>query len=506
MQVAQVFKNSTDLLDTTVVVNGWVKTCRKQSGLVFIELNDGTTQKGLQIVAAEYKVDNFNGLSCITTGTSIQATGTLTKSPAKGQLVEMSATNIKIYQICPGDFPMQKVGLPLEFLRENLHLRHRTNRLRAVFKVKSIIEKAIHDFFTERNYTLVDLPILTTNACEGGCQPLLVTSLLNEGTVSSIPRKTNHQVAEEFMRECNKTGDGFFGGMAYSDTIKEPIVSTNKIDFSKDFFDNPVYLTVSNQLHLECFAHGMGPVYTFTPATRGEPSQSTKHLATFSMLEAEFCFGELSNNIDISESCIKFCIKKALECEDEMAMLDKACGGKLLPKLQLLASEPFERISHRNAIGLLRETHCHAPFQEEPLYAGDLTGEHERWLVAHFGKPVVVMYYPKKVKAFYMPVHHSEEIDGVKIEYVDCYDLLMDIGEVVGGSQRIWSESELISRMTELEIDPAHLSWYVDLRRYGSAPHGGFGLGLERLVAVITGMDNVKDCTSFPITIHHCKF
>lgn len=231
---------------------------------------------------------------------------------------------------------------------------------------------------------------------------------------------------------------------------------------------------------------------------------TTKHLATFSMLEWEFCFGILDDNIGIAESLIQYCAKQILDkCSEEVAMLERN-DPSIKDKLEKIAAEPFQRINHLDAIKLLKEQHAMIPFTEEPRFDGDLTGEYERWLVRHFGKPVVVMRYPKVVKAFYMPVYETKEIDGINIEYVDCFDLLMDIGEVVGGSQRIWNEIELVKRMQEIGMDPKHLDWYVDLRRYGSVPHGGAGLGIERLTAALTGMTNVKDCISFPITIHSC--
>ncbi|XWV24508.1 asparaginyl t-RNA synthetase [Tupanvirus deep ocean] len=488
MQIAEIFKSYTVLLGQEVTTAGWVKTCRDQNQMIFVHLSDGTTQQTLQVIALPEFINNFKELSVITTGTSISVTGVLVKSPAKGQLFELSARSVIIHQICPGTFPFQKVGLPMEFMRTFPHLRHRSNIMRAVFSVKSVIMKSIHDFFVERNYCLVDLPILTTNACEGGCQPLQVTSLIDSGKISDIPVITKDVIT---------MGDDKNG--VISNSVRT--IKTNDIDFKKDFFDNPVYLTVSNQLHLECFAHGLGYVYTITPATRGEPSQSTKHLAHFNMLEWEFCFGELDDNIELAEQCIKYCAAQVLEkSQKELDILNKAAENKLIEKLVKIVTEPFARISHREAVTLLRDVHLKIPFVDEPQYAGDLSGEHERYLVKHFGKPVVVMRYPKAVKAFYMPVHHTIET----IEYVDCFDLLMDIGEVVGGSQRIWSESDLLQRMAELGIDSKHLDWYLDLRRYGSVPHGGAGLGIERLVATLTGTSNVKDCISFPLTVHHC--
>lgn len=482
MQIIEIFKSYETLIDSEIEVSGWVKTCRDQKEMIFIHLSDGTTQKTLQVIIKPENIclDKYRG---ITTGTSLTIKGFVVKSPAKGQLFEISATEIKYCHICPHDFPFQKIGLSTEYMRNYPHLRHRSNAMRAVFAVKSLVMKSIHDYFSNKNFCYVDLPVLTTNACEGGCQPLQVTSLIDSGNITDIP-------------------------VVSVETTENNIISstqTSEIDFKKDFFGNKVYLTVSNQLHLECFAHGLGYVYTITPATRGEPSQSTKHLAYFNMLEAEFCFGDLSDNIDLAENCIKYCVNQVMtKYPEELAVLSMASDKKLIEKLGKISTEPFVRIKHQDAITLLKENHSSEKFADVPEFTGDLSGEHERFLVRHFGKPVVVMQYPKNVKAFYMPVVSTAEHDGELVEYVDCFDLLMDIGEVVGGSQRISDETELTNRMTELGIDTKHLDWYVSLRRFGTVPHGGFGIGIERLVAVITGMTNVKDCISFPITVHHC--
>lgn len=490
MLITKIHKDYQKLLGTHISVNGWVKTMRNQKQPIFISISDGSSDKFLQIIASSDKLTNMDLIAKITTGSSINVTGTLIESPGSGQLFEIMASEIKIYQICDSTFPLQKVGLSLEFMRTKAHQRHRSNVIRAVAVVKSNIMSSFKDYYRDNNYTHIDLPVLTTNACESGCQPLQVTSLINNGKISSIPVQTD-------AADC--------------------------IDFTQDFFNNPVYMTVSNQLHLECFAHGLGRVWTITQATRGEPSQTTKHLACFNMLEAEFCFGDLSDNITVAESCIKYCVQQALlKCPGEMGILAYAAvptdkNGKkpklepnakypLITKLEKIINEPFIRITHQDAITLLLKIHATKPFNNTPEYSGDLSGEHEMFLVQHFNHPVIVMYYPKAVKAFYMPVHHMVKIDDKTIEYVDCFDLLMDIGEVVGGSQRIWNEADLISRMEEVSIDHKHLNWYVDLRRHGSVPHGGFGLGIERLTAVITGMANVKDCISFPITLHHCTY
>lgn len=489
MKICEILKDDYQYSTTEQLkVNGWIKTCRDQKAIIFIAICDGSSQKTLQIVCDSKIIDNFDEVKQLTTGSSISVIGKLVQSPAKGQTLELIAEKISIYQKCPSTFPIQKTGLSLDFLRTLPHLRHRTNMIGAVFSVKSVIMKSIHDYFMERKFKYVDLPILTTNACEGGCQPLQVTSLLNDIEVDQIPTIKIEQKDSK--------------GQVIS---SEP---SKKIDYKKDFFDTAVYLTVSNQLHLECFAHGLGAVYTITPASRGEPTQTTKHLATFSMLEYEFCFCDLSDNIDLSEGLIKYCAYMVLEnCKAEIELLDIHAEKKLISKLQALVLEPFIRISHRDVIKLLTEIHQVTPFDELPGFSDDISGEHERFLVKHFGKPVVVMKYPKKVKSFYMPVcERVTEEDGSITEYVDCFDLLTDIGETVGGSQRIWHEKELVDRMTELGIDTEHLDWYVQLRRYGSVPHGGVGVGIERLVACLTGISNVKDCTAFPITIHHCTY
>nr|WBF70531.1 hypothetical protein [Megavirus caiporensis] len=472
MQIINILEKYEDHLNQIIETNGWIKTCRKQKQMLFIHITDGTSQNTLQIIVSPEFINNLDELNNLTTGTSIKVIGKLIASPAKGQHVELMAYNIIIYQQCDLSFPLQKVGLSLDFQRTIPHLRHRTNIMRAIFTIKSKVLSSIHKFFEDKNYLYIDIPALTINACEGGCQPLQVTSLLNKGNIENIP----------------------------------VTLDKSQIDYTQDFFNKPVYLTVSNQLHLECFAHGLGYVYTITPATRGEPSQSNKHLAHFSMLEVESCFGNLKDNINVAENCIKYCTTQILEkCKNELSVLSFS-NKTLLSKLNNIVTQDFIRISHKDAVTLLRQKHEEKSFMEEPKYQNDLSGEHEKYLVQYFNNPVVVTHYPKNVKAFYMPVSHSETIDDKIIEYVDCFDLLMDIGETIGGSQRIWKEKELIDRMTELNIDQKHLKWYVDLRKYGSVPHGGFGLGMERLVAVLTGMANIKDCTSFPITINHCQY
>lgn len=490
LHIAEIFRDHVPLLDTVVGVKGWVKTCRDQKNMIFIHLSDGTDQRTLQVIADPALVKDvaMRDLAAITTGTSLHVRGILVKSPAKGQAFELSAREVVIDQICPVTFPFQKTGLTMEFMRGYPHLRQRSNIMRAVFKLRSVVTMAIHEFLQRRDYIFLDIPVITTNACEGGCQPLQVTSLLVDGKASKIPTKTIPRVTDPLT------------GLVTVETI------TDDIDFKKDFFCQPVYLTVSNQLHLEALMHGLGYVYTMTPASRGEPSQTTKHLAHFTMMEYEGIFDSLSENIDTIESLMKYCAQKVLtDCVEELRVLAFATPG-LVEKLKKMVAEPFVRIQHRDAVRLLKKMHTETPFSEMPEFAGDLSGEMERALVRHFAQPVVVMCYPKAVKAFYMPVDHVVEEDGTKIEYVACYDLLTDIGETVGGSQRITDEAELVARMRAQGMDPSHLDWYVQLRRYGTISHGGCGLGVERFIAYLAGLASVQDACTYPITVKHCTY
>lgn len=471
MLITEIFRDADSLIGTDITVSGWVKTARAQKKMIFLQVSDGTSADLQCVISSD--AANFDALTKITTGSSVKVTGKLSQSPGKGQAFELVSSLTEIYQICDHSFPLQKVDLTAEHLRKFCHLRQRTNIQRSIMAIGSKVAFKFQQWFVEKDFTLVQLPIISQNSCEGGCQPLQVTSLLEKQTRSQIPTRNG----------------------------------TDTIDFSKDFFDKSIYLSVSNQLPLECMAHGLTRVLTMTPATRGEPSQTTKHLAHFVMPEIEACFTVLDDTIGFAEQSIKYCVQSVLkDCQTEIAYLDNVCGKTLVAKLDKISTVPFVRIEHRDAITLLQDIHKTVPFVDYPSYDGDLSGEHERCLVKHFDHPVIVMRYPKKVKAFYMPVCRSDEIDGQTIEYVECFDLLMDIGEVVGGSQRIWKLDELDARMIETGIDPNSMDWYRDLRKYGSVPHGGFGIGLERLVAVISGQTNVKDCTAFPCTIHHCDY
>jgi asparaginyl-tRNA synthetase len=459
------------LLNANVVVGGWVKSARSQKTLMFVMLNDGSSQHNLQLIIN----DTLVGDMIVNTGSSLSVRGTIVKSIGAGQNVELLVDAIEYSYTCLADYPFQKAGLPMDFVRQFSHLKVRTNTVRAVMVVKSQILKATHRFFDELDYHLVMLPMITTNACESGCQPLQVTSMLNQ-----------------------------FGSKVPT------LVGGSDIDYQRDFFKKPAYLTVSNQLHLEAVAHGLGKVYTLTNAVRGEASMTSKHLAEFTMLEWEFCFGDLKNNMDMAEAYIKYVIRHILiKCADEMNFLDKIAskpgtGLGLIDRLKELMECQFVRMTHHDAVLKLRDAHNVKAFEVEPKFDEDLSGEHEKYLVDMITKrPTFVLYYPSKVKAFYMPeVKQSQD----SVERVDCFDLLAPkVGELVGGSQRICDYFDLVDKMNRMKMNVAELEWYVSSRRFGSVVHGGAGLGMDRFVMLATGMDNIRDTVMYPRTVGMCE-
>jgi asparaginyl-tRNA synthetase len=481
--------NLKGLLNKEFTINGWIRSMRQNSKtLAFVSLYDGSYQETLQIVfhTENDKDKTFESLFSVgQTGVSISATGIIIESEG-GQPFEMQANKVHIFGIVADKYPMakSKKALSMEFLREQQHLRVRTNTFGALARIRSELIIAMHHFFHSSSFTFVDLPFITESECEGGANPLQVTTLLTDKR-SDIPT---------------------------INTPKELVIpASEEIDYTKDFFGKKVYLTVSAQLHLETYACALTNVYTMTRAFRGEPSNSTRHLAELNMLEWETCFTSLENNIDIAESFIKHCIGHVLEhCMPEMAFFDKIVRPGLIKELQAMYAEAFIKTTHEEAITLLRQhvEQGKVKFNSEPKYDDDLANEHEKYLVHIYGKPCVVRYYPKPVKAFYMPVVKEKEtkIGDKVIERVNCYDLLTRIGELVGGSQRIDNYDELVARMDELKMNKTQLDWYLDLRRYGSVPHGGAGIGFERLVMLLTGIDNIRDTVPFYRTVKDCKY
>ena len=446
---------------------------------MFIVIGDGTSVKTLQAVCEKGGEYNYEEVKECSPGSSICVKGKIVESPVNKENIEMQVEKVEIYGkvVQKDQYPIGKTKLPLEYLRSIPHMRPRTNTFVAISKIKSSIFQATYKFFNENGFTHVDLPVLTENECESGCQTLQVTHLLEKGSVKEIPCKTKDNTK--------------------SDTI----------DFSQDYFGKKVSLTVSAQLHLETYACALSKCFTITRAFRGEKSLTNHHLCEFNMVEWESCFITLKDNIKIAEDYIKYCLKYVIDNNtDDIDFLQNHHKSNLYEKLINVINKPFVITSHHDAILQLQE-HVKqglVTFTHEPLLTDDLAKEHEKYITdkLYDNSIVVVCYFPKAVKAFYMPV-----IDSSSVPRVDCFDILIPgVGETVGGSMRETDYTILLNRMLELNIDPSCLDFYLDLRKYGTVPHGGAGLGLERLIQFITGMDNIRDVISYPRTYKSCQF
>ncbi|HET6514493.1 MAG TPA: asparagine--tRNA ligase [Thermodesulfovibrionales bacterium] len=442
-----------------VTVCGWVRTRRESKDFAFIALNDGSTQETLQLVIPG-DTPAFRELHRCNTGAAIRARGILKESPAKGQKIEVEASEIEVIgEADPDQYPLQKKGHTLEFLREIGHLRPRTNTFGAIFRLRNILASAVHDFFQGRGFFWVHTPIITASDCEGAGELFSVTSL----DLESLPRK----------------GDG-------------------DIDFGRDFFGKRAFLTVSGQLEAEFLALSLGNVYTFGPTFRAENSNTSRHLSEFWMIEPEMAFADLRDDMQLAEDFFRFLCARAVEKgEKELAFLEKQYKKVSVEELRKLAETPFVHTSYTDAIEELKRSGEH--FEFPAAWGSDLQSEHERYLTDRvFHGPVIVTDYPKEIKAFYMRMN----ADGRTVAAMDL--LVPKIGEIIGGSQREERLGVLQARMEETGVPIESLQWYLDLRRFGSAPHAGFGLGFERLVQYITGMGNIRDvipCPRAPQTI-----
>lgn len=458
--------NDTDI-GKVITVAGWIDTIRKQKKLLFIKLSDSATSRllPLQII-----FDSDDILSKVHAGSAIVVKGLLVSSIGAGQKVELQGQQYYItgdIGTDPDHYPLAGTSIVPEYLRDLPELECKTKLKSAIYKVRAETMSFLKDFFTRERYTQVDMPLITMSECEGGCQPMQATLLLTSGKIADIPTK-----------------DGV-------------------VDFTKDFFKAKASLTVSAQLELETQLP-LGNVWTVTRAVRGEPSQTSRHLCEFSMIEIEKRFSRSAVDImDISEKCIKECITYILyHFSTQMDFLDKFYKKDHIVKLYGYTSKPFIRITHAQAVTMLIEDSQQSlvTFTELPRYDEDMGSEHEKYLAdVKFKHPVIVMRYPKAVKAFYMPVLIETEEESHGVEHVDSFDILVPgVGELVGGSQRIHKEDELIKRIDDLGLDKEPLQFYINLRKYGSVPHGGMGMGFERLIAFITGADSVKDVVCFP--------
>ena len=461
LEIKKLFDSPESYADQSVTVCGWVKTLRDSKAIGFIELNDGSCFKGVQIVFEAAKLDNYKDIAKLNVGSAVKVTGKLILTPQANQPFEINADEISVEALSTPDYPLQKKRHSLEFLRTIAHLRPRTNTFNAVFRIRSVAAYAIHKFFIDQGFVYAHTPLISCSDCEGAGEMFKVTTL----DLENVP----------------KTEDG-------------------KVDFSEDFFQKPAYLTVSGQLQAETMALAFGKVYTFGPTFRAEKSYTQRHAAEFWMIEPEMAFAELSDDMDVAEGMIKYVINYVLEnCPQELEFLNKFVDKELIERLTAVANSDFGRVTYTDAVKMLEEHNDE--FEYKVSWGCDLQTEHERYLTEKiFKKPVFVTDYPKEIKAFYMRLND----DGKTVAACDC--LVMGIGEIIGGSQREERLDLLEKRIEELGLKPEDYSWYLDLRRYGGVKHSGFGLGFERLVMYLTGISNIRDVLPFPRTTGSADF
>ncbi len=448
-----------------VLVKGWVKTRRdSKGGFSFLEINDGSCLANIQVVA-EHTLPDYSSIeNQLTTGSCVSVRGKLVASEGKGQSKEVQVTEIQVYGSAPVDYPLQKKRHSFEFLREIAHLRPRTNTFGAVMRVRNRLAFSIHRFFQDQGFVYLNTPIVTTSDCEGAGEMFQVTTL----DLSKPPRVE--------------------GGVH------------GKVDFSQDFFGEKTFLTVSGQLEGEIYAMALSDIYTFGPTFRAENSNTSRHLAEFWMVEPEMAFYDLDDNMDLAEEFIKFLLSDVMEhCAEDMEFFNKRIDTTILETLRNIIDNRFERLTYTDAIHQLQKASEIFTYPVEWGFA--LQAEHERYLSEKvFKKPIIVFNYPEQIKSFYMKLNEG----GETVRAMDV--LLPNLGEIIGGSQREENYEVLLQRMRDKDIDPEEYWWYLDLRKFGSAPHSGFGLGFERLVQFVTGMENIRDVIPFPRTPKHAKF
>jgi asparaginyl-tRNA synthetase len=444
-----------------ITVQGWVRSRRDSKGITFIELNDGSRFKSLQLVVEDGVLPNET-LTQVTTGSSISASGALVQSPAKGQAVELKVTSISVYGTAdPANYPLQMKGHSFEFLREIAHLRVRSNTFGAAFRVRNVLTHSIHSFFQERDFIYVQTPIITTSDCEGAGEMFNVTSL----NLRNVPRADD--------------GD---------------------VDWRQDFFGRPAYLTVSGQMEAEIFALNFTKVYTFGPTFRAENSNTPRHLAEFWMIEPEMAFHDLQDNMRVAEEFLKYTIRHVLEhCREDLEFFNQRVEKTVLSTLEHVVGSAFAHLSYTDAIKALQD--ANRKWEFPPMWGHDLQTEHERFLTEEiFKKPVIVTDYPKDIKPFYMRVNDDDRT-------VRAIDVLVPrVGEIIGGSQREERYDVVLKRLKETGLDERPYWWYLDLRRFGTVPHSGFGLGLERMMMYLTGLKNIRDVIPFPRTPGNAEF
>ena len=456
--IKQLFREQTSFTDKEVTIGGWLRSNRDSKTFGFLTVNDGSFFESLQVVYAD-NLENFQAITKLNVGAAVICTGTIVATPNAKQPFEMQAKVVEIEGESTADYPLQKKRHSFEYLRTITHLRPRTNTFEAVFRVRSVAAYAIHKFFQERDFVYVHTPIITGSDCEGAGEMFQVTTL---------------------------------------DMNNLPLTEDGQVDYSKDFYGHSTNLTVSGQLNVETFAFAFKNVYTFGPTFRAENSNTTRHAAEFWMIEPEICFADLQDDMMLAESMLKYVIRYVLDnCPEEMNFFNSFVDKGLIERLEHVASSDFGRVTYTDAIKIL-EKH-NDEFDYKVYWGCDLQTEHERYLTEkEFKKPVFVTDYPKEIKAFYMKLNE----DGKTVAACDC--LVPGIGEIIGGSQREDSLELLEKRMDECGLNKEDYGFYLDLRKYGSARHAGFGLGFERCIMYLTGMSNIRDVLPFPRTVGNC--
>ncbi len=442
-----------------VLAKGWIRTLRESKDFSFIELNDGSCLANIQVIV-DGSIDNYSEIVHLSTGAAIAVTGKLVESPGKGQKWEIQATSIEIVGHAPDDYPLQKKRHTDEYLRTIAHLRPRSNKYGAIFRMRSLLSQAIHDFYQSRDFKWIHTPIITGSDCEGAGEMFRVTTL----DLDNVPKQ-----------------DGM-------------------VNFDADFFGKEANLTVSGQLSVETFCTSLGDVYTFGPTFRSENSNTSRHMAEFWMIEPEMAFADLQDDMQLGQEFIQYLVRYTMEeCSDDLELFAKFVDKNLMSTLENIVNNDFVRLPYTEAISILEKSG--QKFEYEVSWGKDLQSEHERFLTEqHFKQPVIVYDYPKDIKAFYMRLNDDEKT-------VAAMDILVPaIGEIIGGSQREERHDVLTRRINELGFDEADYWWYLDTRKYGTVPHAGFGLGFERLLMLVSGISNIRDVIPFPRTPRNLEF
>ena len=456
MTIKETLEKKDELLDKKITVSGWIRNHRPQKEFGFIDFSDGTCFKHLQIVY-DTSLDNFAEISKLLVGCALEVTGVLVKSSGN-QDVEVKASKITLLGECGEDYPIQPKRHTKEFLREQAYLRARTNMFQAVFKIRSLAAQAIHKYFADNGYVYVNTPIITASDCEGAGEMFQVTTL-----------------------DLDK------------------VAKSGKVEYDKDFFGKKAGLTVSGQLEGETFAMAFSKIYTFGPTFRAENSNTKTHMSEFWMIEPEIAFCDINGLMDVEEDMLKYVINYCLTIgKDEMEFLDKFVEKGLIAKLTKLVNSKFARVTHEEVITILKK--ADQKWEFNPEYGEDIAKEHEKYITEYFDGPVFITNWPKDIKAFYM----KQNADGKTVAAVDLE--VPGVGELIGGSQREENYDKLVARMQELDMNPSDMYWYVNLRKYGTCVHSGFGLGFERLVMYLTGMDNIRDVIPYYRTPGNCDF